>query len=471
MEKSEQKSCIGVSWTAPRYPSFPYSNEDSSVYKALKNLWKTLGRDEDNPFGQDIRPGEILLLKPNWVRDFNPNGSNLDSLITHVSLLKHLIDFAAVAMEKRGTVVIADAPLQNCDFNQLMKRSGVQEMVDMMRKVYPDIHFILEDWRLTVMQRKNFLTSWSPSSQHSRDDFGKNISDSHYIIDLQKESFLEDIADYADRFRVTCYKWSLMKKHHAPGKHEYLVTNRIQNADFMINVAKMKTHIKAGLTGSLKSLVGINGHKEYLPHHIKGPWLKGGDNYLLSNIFREKYEDLYDYFWETFAEMPMLKRKVFNVILQILRKLSLATSQEWISAGSWRGNETIWRTTLDLNHALYFHNAKRPRAILNIIDGIIAGEGEGPLSPDPKPLGVLIGCRNPAYADAVMGHIMGYNLSRVPTVYHAIYHRRSKFAENFLEDIFVHVIEEGKEMQTLPFEDLPKYSFVKPRYWKSAQTG
>jgi hypothetical protein len=327
-------------------------------------------------------------------------------------------------------------------------------MCEEVRKRYSKLNVVIEDWRLTHLK---------PKQQTSVDDFGQKRSGTHRIVDMGKGSFLEDLRGMMDRLRVTRYKNSLMQQHHKAGKHEYLVTGRIFEADFIINVSKMKTHIKAGLTGALKSLIGINGHKEFLPHHIKGPYFKGGDNFCRPNFFYEWYEDVYDAYWEHFAESSSLHRRVKKVELNMLETLSRLTGGDGISAGSWRGNETVWRTTLDLNHLLYFKIPRKARTILNIVDGIVAGEGEGPLSPSPKPVGLLLGGENPAYVDAVMAKLMGYNLSRIPTVYNALYHRRSHFAGPFLENFRVHI--QGKEVA---FEELPNFNFKKPRYWAGA---
>lgn len=467
MENNILDSRVFLSWTEKQYPAFPYERQQSHIYKALQRLFMLWGLDQENPFKEYVRAGETALIKPNWVRDFNPKGYNLDSLISHSSVIKHLIDFLALAMDGRGTIVIADAPLQNCDFDNLIKMSRISETIELARQTYPKIEFVLEDWRLTMIPRLNWLTSWKPGpTQSSKDDFGKQAIHTHQVFDLGQKSFLEDIAQFSDRFRVTCYKPSLMKLHHACGKHEYLIAKRVFDVDFMINLSKMKTHIKAGLTGALKSLIGINGHKEYLPHHIKGPYFKGGDNYCLPNWFRERYEDIYDYYWEHFAEFPILKRKGLSLVLQIFWKASLLFGSEHISASSWRGNETIWRTTLDLNHLFYFMSPKRPRKILNIVDGIIAGEGEGPLSPTPKHVGLLMGGENPAYIDAVMAKLMGYNISRIPTVYHAIYHRKSLFAGPDLQNYSIQSAKDSGSTETIAFCDLPNLQFEKPYYWR-----
>jgi uncharacterized protein (DUF362 family) len=166
-------------------------------------------------------------------------------------------------------------------------------------------------------------------------------------------------------------------------------------------------------------------------------------------------------------ETPARKRRIALRFLRYLWKLSCLTSRDTIDAGSWSGNETIWRTTLDLNHILYF-SPKSPKNIITIADGIIAGEGEGPLCPTPRPAGILIGGENPAYVDAVMAKLMGYNVSRVPTVYEAVYHRKSQFAGPYLEELAVNCGDKEGASRVQRFGELPDLQFLKPRYWKRA---
>jgi uncharacterized protein (DUF362 family) len=61
----------------------------------------------------------------------------------------------------------------------------------------------------------------------------------------------------------------------------FLIARDILEADLVVNVPKLKAHKKAGITCCLKNLIGINGNKEYLPHHRKGAAEAGGggDNY------------------------------------------------------------------------------------------------------------------------------------------------------------------------------------------------
>ena len=65
--------------------------------------------------------------------------------------------------------------------------------------------------------------------------------------------------------------------------------------------------------------------------------------------------------------------------------------------GGWHGNDTVWRMCLDLNRVLLYSNRKGHlcetprRAVLSIADGIVAGEGDGPLKSDPRAMGIILG--------------------------------------------------------------------------------
>ena len=84
--------------------------------------------------------------------------------------------------------------------------------------------------------------------------------------------------------------------HHNEKKHEYLVANSILLADFIVNLPKLKCHIRVGITGTLKKPVGIKGHKEYLPHHINGCPITASDQYQHGSAMKPLINQLnYDY--------------------------------------------------------------------------------------------------------------------------------------------------------------------------------
>jgi uncharacterized protein (DUF362 family) len=452
-------SDVFVVRTDARYPAVPYGGDDR-LFAALQSLFVMWGLDPRDPFGGWLKTGDRVVIKPNWVHHTNPREEGLDALVTHSQIIAYLLDLLAVALDGHGSIIIGDAPLQSCDFEELVRRTGIGGVVDRARSSYPGLEIAIEDWRLTLLD--------DGDAAQTRRATDALIAKNYTLVDLGAASFLEDVSDYADRFRVTCYAADLMAPHHQKGRHEYLVIRRVFDADLVINLPKMKTHIKAGLTGALKNLVGINGHKEYLPHHIRGASEDGGDCYDKRHPLREWYDAAYDRYWGTYGTLSARQRRLGARLLGGMWRASRLLTHDSTSAGSWYGNETVWRMTLDLNHLLYF-GSHPPRRIITIVDGIVAGEGEGPLQPTSKRAGVLVGGSNPAYVDCVLARLMGYNISRLPTPYNAVYHRRSQFGGPHLEDVQVRLWQDGAAT-SVPLADLPNLDFVKPQHWRRAAT-
>jgi uncharacterized protein (DUF362 family) len=458
---------VYVATAAQGYGEFPYDAGDDPVRLALGRLWSAWGRPPDNPFQGWVRPGGTAVIKPNWVMDYNPLGHGIESLVTHTSLIRHMIHACAVAMEGAGTVIVGDCPLQGCDFAALLRRTRMAELREHLERQFPRLKIDVRDWRLTVLHRQGGMDTCVISPQTTRHDGDIARLDEYDLVDLGHESFLEEISDYAQGFRVTMYKPSLMLAHHQPGKHEYLVAKDIRNADLLINLPKLKTHIKTGLSAALKNLVGISGHKEFLPHHIRGAYFDGGDGSCAGNLFSRCADRWYDYWWERHAQMSARRRRVCALFHRMLRAAAAGAGAGMISAGSWSGNETLWRTILDLNHLVYF-GEPRPGRVITVVDGILAGQGEGPLRPTPKAAGLLIAGENPACIDAVLARSMGYNIARITMVYHALTHRKSRFSVADMHALEVTQVDEKAQTQSCPIDRLPCLEFRKPRYWRRA---
>jgi hypothetical protein len=77
---------------------------------------------------------------------------------------------------------------------------------------------------------------------------------------------------------------------------------------------------------------------------------------------------------------------------------------------------------LDLNKALLYADARgevarsRQRGYLALVDGILAGEGEGPLAPEPVQSRLVVAGRDPVAIDAVCAGLIGLDPERVPCV-------------------------------------------------------
>jgi hypothetical protein len=83
---------------------------------------------------------------------------------------------------------------------------------------------------------------------------------------------------------------------------------------------------------------------------------------------------------------------------------------------------------LDLNRALYYSDARGEhfdaaapvRRVLTVLDGIVAGDGEGPLAPDDRPLGVVLASLDPVALDLAAIRLMGFDAERIPKVREAL---------------------------------------------------
>jgi len=59
---------------------------------------------------------------------------------------------------------------------------------------------------------------------------------------------------------------------------------------------------------------------------------------------------------------------------------------------------------------------RKQRNYLCIVDGIIAGEKEGPMEQTPKKAGVILGGTNAVLIDKVAADIMGFDYQKVPQI-------------------------------------------------------
>jgi hypothetical protein len=102
------------------------------------------------------------------------------------------------------------------------------------------------------------------------------------------------------------------------------------------------------------------------------------------------------------------------------------TNTNTIRSGNWYGNDTTWRMVIDLNRILMyvdkngrFQNSPA-RDMFCIVDGIVGGEGNGPLDPTPNRAGIVLAGRNPVAVDLVCAHIMGFAFEKLPLLYRSL---------------------------------------------------
>ncbi|MFQ5669632.1 MAG: DUF362 domain-containing protein [Acidobacteriota bacterium] len=412
-------------WGTPPYhppPGFPERRGraagDNRLYAAVRQVLAGLqldadrcGREEWNPFRALVSPGASVVIKPNLVRHRHGRGGWLATVVTDPRLTRAVLDFAVDAVAPGGTVTLADSPLQSCDFEALSRSLALREMT--RAAAHSGVQVRILDFRREEVTKGDhgLITGRRPLSG---DPSG------YVAIDLGACSALRSLESSRGRFRVTQYAPEETTDHHDGARHEYLIPRSLLAADLVINLPKIKTHRKAGMTGALKNLVGINGSKAWLPHHRAGAVTEGGDEYQRPSLRKRCMSRI----WERMDRTSSLwSRRLLGRVESFIRRTGrLVPFPDPYFEGSWWGNMTMPAMVADLNRIFVYADAEgrmseRPvRRQLVIADAVIAGEGEGPLEPSPRSLGALIGGGNPVAVDWVAAAMMGLDPRRIPVL-------------------------------------------------------
>jgi uncharacterized protein (DUF362 family) len=407
-----------------------------------------------NPLGDFIPPGAKVVLKPNWVLHYNQSGQGLDCLVTHPDTLEAVLRY--VALTNPAKVTVGDAPIQGCDFEQLSRSCALDEMLARTRNRGLAVHIV--DFRRTILES-------AAGRQRHRD---VRPIDQYVLFDLAGDSLLEPLGGDAERFRVTMYDPRMLSRTHAPGKHQYLIAREVIDADVVINMPKLKCHKKAGITAALKNMVGINGNKEYLPHHRKGGDRSGGDCYPGSSWLKARAEDMLDM---ANRNDPGPLHYTFRRASALLTSCAGALGDNADLEGSWHGNDTVWRTCLDLQRILHYGDLHgrlqntHQRRVITITDGIIAGEGEGPLANTPAEAGLMTAGRNTAAIDWCHARLMGIDPTKIALVQHAFDPFRYPLTVDF-QPSDVQVVDENGVTPADSLRPLLGRAFVMPSGWR-----
>lgn len=433
----------------------------SSAEVALHHLLRTWRLDLDdygtsswNPLADLIPAGARIVIKPNWVFHENQRGAGLDCLVTHSSIIEGVAKY--VGLTKPARVTIGDAPIQGCDFEQLRIRAGINGLADRLRQ--RGLQLSITDFRRTIRTGNSLV--------QERSEGVRDLE--HFVLfDLKESSLLESLAADARKFRVTMYNPDLLHRTHAAGRHQYLIAKEVIEANVVVNLPKLKSHRKACVTGALKNLVGINGNKEYLPHHRKGGSESGGDCYIGRPAWKWGAEELRD---AANRRDPGTTQAALSWMAGAAERIAARFGADENLEGSWYGNDTIWRTCLDLQRILRYGKldgtlASTPqRTVISITDALIGGEGEGPLGNTPVPSGFVTGALNTAAAEWIHTRLMGFDPKKIPLIHESFGRFPYPLTDFSPESVRVWVGEAEKSPADIfPFEGR---AFVPPRGWQ-----
>jgi len=388
------------------------------VYAAVRAALRGLGLDARNfetpawnPLGALVSRGKRIVLKPNFIRHWNPaENATVESVITHGSVIRAVADYAFLAAGAEGSVAIAEAPQHDCDFEAIREIAGLDQLVQHYEACLGRELELIDLRREAVAYRDGVIVERVPLPG---DPTG------YRLIDLGRRSCFEGSGIDPNRFRGADYDPGPTTEHHTDGRNEYLLSNTVLSADLVVNLPKLKTHKKTGVTLALKNLVGINGDKNFLPHHCVGSVAEGGDEYPGRSLLDRGRSAA------TELARSMLKRGLGTRLVRAARRVERRIrGSEFIRSGNWYGNRTTWRMCVDLNRCLYYSDAAnthldapRPvRTVLTVMDGIVAGEGEGPLAPRDVPLGAVLAATDPIALDLTAVRLMGFDEQLVPKI-------------------------------------------------------
>ncbi len=453
------------------YPEYPFkgngylSVEENRAYEAVRQVMYLMGFDQSaygktswNPLGELIKPDSRVLIKPNLV--YHKSHSGMDALITHGSVIRSVLDYVCIAMEGRGTIVIGDSPIQGADFGHLMEVSGLSSVVQFFSRL-PDFRVEVVDFRTekVLLDMEGVIVG---KLKLPGDPAG------YTTVNLSEESLFAEVGHLANRLRGLMYDRREIFKHHSRNRHEYLIPNTVFNSDLIISLPKLKTHRLGGMTGALKNTMGLIGQKGWLPHFSRGSASSGGDQYDCPSFRKWIIAELSDRI-DACGNIA-LRKYLTSLRERIHRTRRRFPYRDPALYGEWHGNDTIWRTILDISRIIRYAgsngklNRTSAKTFFTIVDGIVAGEGEGPLAPASKKTGWMIGGMEPVAVDLVCSLLMGFDYRKIPQIQNAVSRKALELFPWSVGDMAIFLWPDEK----LKIDDLSKISnrFVPPEGWQ-----
>lgn len=374
---------------------------------------------DDNPARQALRelPAPTnrprrVLLKPNMLNERHLLNEEYRHVITQPEVLFPAFDWVRSWVDPHGEVMVADAPTGSADMSQILDRTGVEALL----ADRGELSMRIEDLRLVKFNQVDGVPI-------TREDL---VGDSHGTVrvNLGRNSGFYGLL--GRRYYGADYDIAETNSHHRGEVQEYMFSGSALESDVVVNLPKLKTHKKAGLTASLKNLVGLNGNKNWLPHHAIGTPSQGGDAYPNDSVTQRLENNVLEWLKPRIKESPMLSE-----VFRLGRKTGesvVGDTQTVVRSGNWWGNDTIWRMILDLNRVLLYATpagevATTPqRALYSVVDGLVAGDGNGPEAPDPYDAGIVVAGESFAAVDLVCAKLMGFDYRRIPHLSHVFDH-------------------------------------------------
>jgi uncharacterized protein (DUF362 family) len=411
------------------YPEYPFGYKTSPApnpaYASIRTCFYLLGLDREhfdspgwNPLSTLIQPGEKVVIKPNFVVSRHYRSGDLFAIITHPSVLRAVIDYVYKALGGNGKITIADCPQMDCDFGELIRETSLQTIIDLYKRE--------KNFPIEVLDLRTFWIT-DPTKPAYSDSRVRLLGDPSggVLFNLGTQSHFYGVEPSDIFFGADYDRKETIKRHHGD-VHEYLISKTVMESDVVVLVPKLKVHKKVGVTLNMKGLVGMTTDKNCLVHYRLGRPSEGGDQIPDTVSGGDRFfVRIQRYLYDTcLSRQDRIGDKLYELAALIHRhavKPFFKVSEETrdLDSGNWHGNDTAWRMVADLLKIFLYGDTEGriqntvKRKIFCVVDGIIGGEGNGPLLPDSKLSGCLLAGYNPVAVDLVATRLMGLDYRKI----------------------------------------------------------
>ena len=394
----------------PEYRLEHVATRPNYVYAAVRRCLAQAGLDGArfgtanwNPFREFVVPGQRVFVLCNFVYHRRPNES-VEAFLgkcTHGSVVRALVDYLLLAGAR---VQFGNSAVQSCNWDAVLKDTGAVRV----QQFYAErgLPAAAADLRMVIAERDAL---GSITKYVERDAGAETV-----IVDLGASSLLDEPSRHGGRYRVVDYSPDRTEAFHAPGKHVYVIHRAVLEADLIFSIPKLKTHEKVGITCSVKGCVGSVGHKDCLAHHRYGPPSDGGDEYPRDPLGAFRAASWLHDRVNRSGHRNGLLRIGDTYLRKVLRRINPSIG------GAWWGNDTAWRMAVDLARIVEHCDAngvmhERPvRRNLSLVDGVVGGEKQGPLRPDPVASRTVLFADDAYLTDYAAATLMGFDPRSVP---------------------------------------------------------
>src|SRR5262249_23105026 len=149
--------------------------------------------------------------------------SDTNSLVTHGSVIRAVMDYVAKALCSDGRIIIGDCPIQGAIWGEIIEITGLGPVVKYFREAFPGLEVAVKDYRLA--------TANIAGGRVFERVVKENAIAQYYEVDLKERSLLIPLMDGKYEFGVSQYPRHRMRSAHTPTTNKYLFPKELMRAN------------------------------------------------------------------------------------------------------------------------------------------------------------------------------------------------------------------------------------------------